>query len=96
VNWRRKREINENEKKRIQNKKINYLEVLFANFAGYVNLHGATSACQWAPLVRNRVKAANRYNQWTLQATDAIPVDFCNFKKKWWFFRLPALMWWFF
>jgi hypothetical protein len=38
VNSRRKREINENEKKRIQNKKINYLEVLFANFAGSVNL----------------------------------------------------------
>jgi hypothetical protein len=31
-------------------------------------------------------------NQWALQATDAILVDFCNFRKKWWFCKLCVVM----
>jgi hypothetical protein len=30
-----------------------------------------------------------------LEATNAIVVDFCNFKKNWLFCELRAVMWWF-
>jgi hypothetical protein len=37
---------------------------------------------QPGPIVRIAVNTAKNDSQWTLQATDAIVVDFCDFKKK--------------
>jgi hypothetical protein len=36
---------------------------------------------QLGPIVRIAVNMAKNDSQWTLQATDAIVVDFCDFKK---------------
>jgi hypothetical protein len=43
-------------------------------------------------IVRTVANTTKDDNQWTSQATGVIPVDFCDFKKKWWFSKLHAVM----
>jgi hypothetical protein len=38
---------------------------------------------QPGPIVRIAVNTSKNDNQWILQATNAIVVDFCDFRKKW-------------
>jgi hypothetical protein len=44
-----------------------------------------------------KLEIYKNHNQWTFQTTDAISVDFCDFRnKKWWFSNLRAELWCFF